>query len=187
MPPYRKDNIANWISEGHTSVCCVCNSWQQRRSCPTVTVRGLLKAALQRTALEEKSEAFLASEDLVGGVTLDAENETHQLRWCCRCRDHVKKHLKLPAWAWTFHRQCPVPDCLRFLNRIERQLLQKVGVAQRLVVWSQGEQVGLEGLSCLYLHEEPRAYKVLKDCINDTVMTQFEKLGLQLRSGRGQQ
>ena len=50
-------------------------------------------------------------------------------------------------------------------------------MAQRLVVRSRGEQVGVEGLSCMHMHDEPRAFKLLTESIQDIVLLDFEKQG----------
>ena len=58
VPPYTKRDIAKWIADGMTAVCCVCNSWQQRRSCPVITesCRESLAGAIMDRLEEEPDE-----------------------------------------------------------------------------------------------------------------------------------
>ena len=98
VPPFRKSDIGKWIRDSHTTVCCVCNTWQLRTSCFAVMDRDLLKSAMDATAEEEDftGRPVLAQEDRVDGVTLDAHNNDHPLHWCSRCRRFILEKKKLP-------------------------------------------------------------------------------------------
>ncbi len=101
--------------------------------------------------------------------------------FCVHCMSHIRKHNKLPPWAWKFLKVPVVPNCMRRLNRIERSLLATKAVSMSRYLLESGLQTASTGRQVTSILAEPRAFELLGDKLRfgqlQTSVVQHESAG----------
>ena len=157
-PYYSRYDVARWLKEAALQICCVCNTFQKASNVFPLNERD--NTVLNRVPNFHYAESDV---DMPDGVQWGAEGPLQERRICSKCRRHMARTNLVPPYAWTFLRQPAVPSVLRQLNRIEKQLVARGTVAQKVVLLPRGQQPAVIGSCCSYLLDQPRMYAALQE------------------------
>ncbi|CAG2211667.1 unnamed protein product [Mytilus edulis] len=143
------NNIAAWfkqqVRDGPIYICSVCIKLKFRKQVVQLDTEKYLKKGKQSAAVANRCITFEFKSSCTADCPIKCETINHKLWICYTCHRHLLKS-EVPADARANGLQLtPIPEELKYLNLLEKQLISQRIPFMKLVQLPKGNQRGIIG------------------------------------------
>ncbi|CAG2195295.1 unnamed protein product [Mytilus edulis] len=144
-----EQNIAAWfrqqVRDGPIYICSVCIKLKFRKQVVQLDTEKYLKKGKQSAAVANRCITFEFKSSCTADCPIKCETINHKLWICYTCHRHLLKS-EVPADARANGLQLtPIPEELKYLNLLEKQLISQRIPFMKLVQLPKGNQRGIIG------------------------------------------